>query len=82
MEKYRLMNKEQLEEELENFKNVDYRIDAEGLEYCFVSYSSFEEIKDKQFHKLRLELILSIDKIKKYISDKINELESSLEDNE
>jgi hypothetical protein len=76
------MNKEQLEEELENFKNVDYRIDNEGLEYCFKHYSSFEEINDKQFHILRLQLILSIDKIKEYVSDKINELESSLEDND
>jgi hypothetical protein len=74
------MNKEQLEGELENFKNVDYRIDNEGLEYCFKHYSSFEEINDKQFHILRLQLILSIDKIKEYVSNKINELESSLED--
>ena len=75
-----MMNKEQLEEDLENFKNVNYRIDNEGLEYCFKHYSSFEEIKDKQFHMLRLQLILSIDKIKEYVSNKINELESSLED--
>ena len=75
-----MMNKEQLEEELENFKNVSYRIREEDLEYCFKQYSSFEEIKDKQFHKLRLQLILSIDKIKEYVSNKINELESSLED--
>jgi len=76
------MNKEQLEEELEKFKNVDYRIDNEGLEYCFVNYSTFSEIKDKQFHKLRVQLLLSIYKMKGYVSDKINELESSLEDNE
>jgi hypothetical protein len=76
------MNKEQLEEELENFKNVDYRMNNEGLEYCFVNYSTFSEIKDKQFHKLRVQLLLSIHKMKGYVSDKINELESSLEDNE
>jgi len=76
------MNKEQLEEELEKFKNVDYRMNNEGLEYCFKHYSSFEEIKDKQFHILRLQLMLSIDKIKEYVSNKINELESFLEDND
>jgi hypothetical protein len=76
------MNKEQLEEELENFKNVDYRMNNEGLEYCFVNYSTFSEIKDKQFHKLKVQLLLSIHKMKGYVSDKINELESSLEDNE
>lgn len=74
------MNKEQLEEDLENFKKVDYRMDNEGLEYCFKHYSSFEEIKDKQFHILRLQLMLSIDKIKEYVNNKIYELESSLED--
>lgn len=77
-----MMNKEQLEEELEKFKNVDYRMNNEGLEYCFKHYSSFEEIKDKQFHILRLQLMLSIDKIKEYVSNKINELESFLEDND
>lgn len=75
-----MMNKEQLEEDLENFKKVDYRMDNEGLEYCFKHYSSFEEIKDKQFHILRLQLMLSIDKIKEYVNNKIYELESSLED--
>ena len=80
MEKHRLMNKEQLEEDLENFKKVDYRMDNEGLEYCFVNYSTFGEIKDKQFHILRLQLIKSIDEIKNYINNKIYELESSLED--
>ncbi len=74
------MNKKQLEEELENFKNVDYRIDNEGLEYCFKHYSSFEEINDKQFHILRLQLISYMDKIREYVNNKIKELESSLEE--
>jgi len=77
-----MMNKEQLEKDLEHFKNVNYRIREEGLEYCFKNYSSFEEIKYKQFHMLRLELTLSIDRIKEYVNNKINELESSLEDND
>jgi hypothetical protein len=76
------MNREQLEKDLEHFKNVNYRMNNEGLEYCFKNYSSFEEIKYKQFHMLRLELILSIDRIKEYVNNKINELESSLEDND
>lgn len=77
-----MMNREQLEKDLEHFKNVNYRMNNEGLEYCFKNYSSFEEIKYKQFHMLRLELILSIDRIKEYVNNKINELESSLEDND
>ncbi len=75
-----MMNKEQLEKDLEHFKNVNYRMDNEGLEYCFKNYSSFEEIKYKQLNMLILELILSIDRIKEYVNNKINELESSLEE--
>ncbi len=29
------------------------RVENEGFDYAFVHYSSFEEIKDVEFHKLR-----------------------------
>jgi hypothetical protein len=41
------------EEEFENWQMVQYRMDNEGIDYCFEHYSSFEEIKDEEFHKLR-----------------------------
>ena len=44
------------EEEYENWQMVRYRMDDEGLEYCFKHYSTFEEIEDEKFHKLRKEL--------------------------
>ena len=44
------------------------KIDNEGFDYCFISYSNFEEIKDEKFHELR----------EKYIKTK-NELESYLD---
>lgn len=43
----------------------------EGIDYCFEHYSSFEEIKDEEFHKLRLEFLDSMRKIRKYVEDKI-----------
>ena len=59
------------EEELENWQAVDYRMRDEGMDYCFEHYSSFEEIKDEEFHKLRLELLDNMRKIRKYVEDKI-----------
>ena len=59
------------EEEFENWQMVEYRMDNEGLEYCFKHYSSFEEIKDEEFHKLREELLDSMKKIRDYVENKI-----------
>ena len=69
------------EKELENWESVDYRMRDEGVGYCFEHYSSFEEIKDEEFHKLRLELLDNIKKIRKYVEDKIKSYEEGY-DNE
>jgi len=69
------------EEELENWQAVDYRMRDEGMDYCFEHYSSFEEIKDEEFHKLRLELLDNMRKIRKYVEDKIESYEEDY-DNE
>ena len=63
------------EEELENWQMVQYRMDNEGIDYCFEHYSSFEEIKDEEFHKLRLEFLENMKKIRKYVEDKIDSYE-------
>jgi hypothetical protein len=59
------------EEEYEDWTMVRYRMDNEGIEYCFEHYSSFEEIKDEEFHRLRLELLESMRKIRHYVEHKI-----------
>ena len=59
------------EEELEDWQMVRYRMDNEGLEYCFKHYSSFEEIKDEEFHKLRKELLESMEKMRTFVKEKI-----------
>ena len=59
------------EEEFDNWEMVDYRIRNEGIDYCFEHYSSFEEIKDEEFHKLRLEFLESMKKIREYVKNKI-----------
>ena len=55
------------EEELEDWQMVRYRMDNEGLEYCFKHYSSFEEIKDKEFHKLRKQLLETMEKMRTFV---------------
>ena len=66
-------------EELENWEAVHYRMDNEGIDYCFEHYSSFEEIKDEEFHKLRLDLLDNMKKIRKYVEDKIESYECDYE---
>ena len=67
------------EEELENWQMVQYRMDNEGIDYCFEHYSRFEEIKDEEFHKLRLEFLESMDKIRNHVKEKIESYEEDFE---
>ena len=69
-----------LEEELEKFQNVIYRIESEGVGYAFKHYSTFEEIEDKEFHKLRKYLIEHIDLMDFYLKKRINGLEEKIEE--
>ena len=68
------------EEELEDWQMVQYRMGNEGIDYCFEHYSSFEEIKDEEFHKLRLEFLESMKKIREYVNDKIESYEEEYDD--
>lgn len=70
-----------LEEELDNWCNVDYRMDNEGFEYCFKHYSSFSEIKDEEFHNLRLSLLSQMDKMRKLVHDRIEDIRIKIETN-
>ncbi len=67
-------------EELEDWQMVQYRMGNEGIDYCFEHYSSFEEIKDEEFHKLRLEFLESIKKIREYVNNKIESYEEEYDD--
>jgi len=55
---------------IEDAEYVLQRIKQEGMTYCFINYSNFEEIKDDEFHKLRLDLIKSTTLLKEYLNDK------------
>jgi hypothetical protein len=72
------MDNNELDEELENWQMVRYRMDNEGIDYCFKHYSSFEEIKDEKFHELRNKFLTSLDEIQNYVDSKINELNDKI----
>ena len=61
------------EEVFEDFVAVEYRMDNEGIDYCFEHYSSFEEIKDEEFHRLRNNFLTSMKEIRGYVENKIKE---------
>jgi len=65
---------------LEKYQNVVYRIESEGVGYTFKNYSTFDEIEDKEFHKLRKYLIQHIDLMDFYIKKTINDLEKKIEE--
>ena len=67
---------------LEEFQNVRYRMDAEGFNYCFESYSSFEEIEDDKFHDLRNEYLRVSKELENYVKNKIHEIETEIAINE
>ena len=69
-----------LDEELEKFQDVVYRIKNEGVEYTFKKYSTFDEIEDEEFHKLRKYLIQHIDLMDFYLKKRTDELEKKIEE--
>jgi hypothetical protein len=73
-------NIKKLEEDLDKFNDVKYRMNNEGIDYCFENYSSFEEIEDEEFHKLRLEFLDSMKKIRQYVDNKVEELTEQVDD--
>jgi hypothetical protein len=73
-------NIKEIEDKLENFKAVQYRMGDKGMDYCFEHYSSFEEIEDEEFHKLRNEFLDSMKKIRSYVENKIETLSEEIDD--
>jgi hypothetical protein len=61
------------EDELENWQRVQYRMEDEGIDYCFESYSSWDEIKDEEFHRLRLGFLQYMKEIREYVDKKVDE---------
>ena len=74
------MKIEQLEEQLDNWNAVRYRMENEGIEYCFKHYSRFDEIKDEKFHDKRERLISLMEEMEEYVQLKISETKDSIDE--
>jgi hypothetical protein len=68
-----------LEDKLENWEQVLYRIKSEGMHYCFKNYSHFEEIEDDEFHDLRKKYLSISSELEKYVRDKVEYLKTELD---
>ena len=67
-----------INEELELWKDIKYRMKEEGFYYCFNGYSSWEEIEDEKFHSL-VDQYLDISKrIKELVDSRIKNLSQLL----
>jgi hypothetical protein len=63
--------KKDIEEKEETIWDIlKYKMDAEGFDYCFNGYSSWKEIEDAEFQKLRQEYKDSAIKLQNYINTK------------
>jgi hypothetical protein len=71
---------DKLYEQLENFEMVRYRMDAEGFDYCFKHYSSFEEVEDEKFHSLRESYIKISEELEEYVKSKIIEIQDEIQE--
>lgn len=69
---------DKLEDELDGFENVRYRMEAEGFHYCFKHYSSFQEVEDMEFHRLRKKYLDVSEQLENYVSNKIEELNDKI----
>lgn len=65
-----------MEDELEIWQSVQYRMDEEGFDYCFENYSNWDEIEDEKFHELRLGFLKSMNDLREYINTQVEILES------
>lgn len=68
-----------MEDELELWHSVQYRMDEEGIDYCFKHYSNWDEIKDEEFHRLRLDFLISMKELREYVSKSIIDCEDKIE---
>jgi hypothetical protein len=68
-----LVSLEPEEDDLELWESVQYRMDEEGFDYCFESYSHWDKIKDEEFHRLRLGFLQSMEDLRNYIDKKVEE---------
>ena len=76
--KYNEAEIEKLDNQLEELEMVRYRMESEGFHYCFKHYSSFQEVEDMEFHRLRKKYLDVSEQLENYVSNKIEELNDKI----
>jgi len=61
---------EDLKPTFEDFQFVKAKMRDEGFHYCFKHYSSFEDIRDKEFHRLRRKYLKWANRLEEYVNEK------------
>ena len=61
--------------DIEEFKHIQYRMSEEGFDYCFDGYSSWGDVKNQEFHKLRIDYLKAKKALESFINNKIGEEE-------
>jgi hypothetical protein len=69
-----------LDEQLENWKELKYRMNNEGMSYCFEQYSSWSEIDNEEFHQLKEKYLETSRRIKLLVDNKVDEIENMIFD--
>jgi len=54
----------------EDFQYIKAKMRDEGFHYCFKHFSSFEDINDKEFHKMRKKYLKWANKLEEYVNEK------------
>jgi hypothetical protein len=74
------MSSDEMIDQVEELEMVQYRMQAEGFHYCFKQYSSFDEVKDEEFHQLRRAYLEAASRLESYVTEKIEDLRSKIEE--
>lgn len=69
---------DKLHDDLDKFQYVRAKMRDEGLHYCFESYSSFEEVDDPEFHKLRKAYLRSAKKLQDHVNNRIKQINEDI----
>ncbi len=58
----------------EAIESLLFKIEDEGFDYCFDGYSNWNEIEDKEFHRLRIKYLATKKELVEYIQDNFGEI--------
>lgn len=54
------------------WEDVEYRMDAEGFDYCFDGYSDWKDIDDERFHTLIQNYLEAKQELEDYVLSKLS----------